>query len=177
MAKNKTYSLNFVRFICCLLILSFASGCATYKILESSDYDGYVYSRSANVIPEYTTDGDAKAPADKDLAKTRFKRRCKKVEHYYRHMGYIKGVAVSYLEFIRIFLFSPVLSPLIVPIHIYQQHRYYNNPEYRAMVDKQDEKDEEMRRRKVKQMKEDLKKYIEEDMIHEGLQNPDKEVF
>ena len=48
----------------------FSNGCATYKLQQSSKHnDGYVFSRSANIIPEYTVDEKNIAPSDVDLAK------------------------------------------------------------------------------------------------------------
>ena len=154
-------------FTSCFLNLVIISGCATYKIQESSKHGGYVYSRSANIMLEYTADENNKAPSDKELAKARFKRRWKNVEYYYRNMGHIQGVASSYWGYIRIFLFSPLLSPFIIPIHIVQQYKYQHNPEYKTMVDEIEDKQERMRREKIEKFAGELKNYIKEDMLRE----------
>ena len=94
-------------------------------------------------------------------------------------MGYIQGVALSYWQFIRIFIFSPLMSPFIVPVHLVQQYKYTHNPEYKRIVDERDNKEEQERRQKVKEFQEKLQTYIENDMLQEEPRNitSEEEVF
>ena len=69
------------------------SGCATYKFHRGQKpYEkGYVVSRYNYTILEYTVGKDNSVPEDMGIARKRFKRRHRMVEHYYKKMGEIEN--------------------------------------------------------------------------------------
>lgn len=153
-----------------LLFLSFLlSGCATYKFQKgAAHYDnGYVVSYDGKVIPEYTVGQDNTAP-DLNLAKERFNRRRIKVEYYYKQMGEIEARAKE------LFWDPPAMCVDFIggifswPFVAVADYKYNHNRQYRENADLLDEQREEEEKARIKNLKAQLKAYLDKDMLEES---------
>lgn len=152
-----------------VLLTLFLSGCATYKFHHGKEpYDkGYVVSRDDYSILEYTIGQDNTVPGI-TLAKERFNRRKKIVEHYYKKMGFIEN------NFKKTFwnpatYFLKVAGGLFrLPFIVVSDYKYRHNPEYREKIRRlEDEKDTQEESR-INKIKDELNVYIQQDLTKEN---------
>jgi len=154
-----------------LLIIPLAalllSGCATYKYQTGKPpYDkGYVVSYNGKVIPEYTLGKDNTVPADKGLAKKRFKRRHGKVEHYYKRMGYIESRAKETFLNPPIAFFKLIGGFFRLPFIAISDYKYDHNPAYREKIKRSEEQKDAWEEARINKLKSDLAFYIQEDLL------------
>jgi len=141
-------------------------GCATYKFqLGKKPYDnGYVVARDGYSILEYTIGQDNSLPADIDLAKERFQRRRRIVEHYYKKMGYIDNHFKMAVWNPCIFTFKTMGGLFRLPFVAISDYRYGHNPEYRARMLRIEEEKELSQEAYIQGLKEKLDGYIEQDI-------------
>ena len=176
---------------CFLFLFAFcifnSLGCATYKFqLGKKPYDkGYVVTRDDYSILEYTIGQDNALPADIDLAKERFQRRRRIVEHYYKLMGYIDNHFKMALWNPCIYTFKTMGGLFRMPFVAISDYRYEHNPEYRARMLRIEEEKELRQETYIQGLKEKLNGYIDQDAALEdqppGLRTaketrPDQEV-
>src|SRR3989338_5439898 len=151
-----------------LLILSalFLSGCATYKFQKGqAPYDkGYVASREGYAILEYTIGKDNTVPPAVGLAKERFKRRRRVVEHYYKKMGNIENRFKEAVVDYPVMFFKLALGAFKMPGIAIKDFRYERNPRYRERVDKLEEEKEAQEQARIKKLKDALDNYIQKDL-------------
>lgn len=154
-----------------LFLLLFLSGCATYKFQKGQPpYDkGYVVSRDNYTILEYTVGKDNSVP-DLEIAKERFKRRRTSVECYYKKIGSVenrfKQVFWDYPAMIVKFIGGVFRLPFIA----IADYKYEHNPQYREKVKIREEKEDLAERERIKSLKEQLNKYIQNDLAKETPQ-------
>jgi hypothetical protein len=145
------------------------SGCSTYKYVKGvAPYEGgYVVTRDAIVVPEYTVGKDNSAP-DLDTAKARFQRRRPVVEDYYTKMGHMES------RFKEVFLDPPVMAVkffvgiLTWPFTAVADYKYEHNPEYRNKIHAQEDAAEEVERKRIADLQAKLAGYIQQDIAAEG---------
>ncbi|MFH1655549.1 MAG: hypothetical protein ABH954_02940 [Candidatus Omnitrophota bacterium] len=155
-----------------LLILAVVlSGCATYKYhLGEASYDnGYVVTRDYRTIVEYTIGKDNSVSKNLDLAKERFKRRKKTVEHYYRQMDIIESDFAKYFWTPCVLIGKTVVGVFRLPFIAYSDYKYRHDPEYREMVRAQDEEQDALEKARLEKLKSELDAYIQEDL---RIENP-----
>jgi hypothetical protein len=152
-----------------VIILFFLSGCATYKFhYGAKPYNkGYVVSRDASDILEYTLGKDNSVPELK-LAKERFTRRRKTVEYYYKQMGYIED------KFKQTFLDYPVMflkmlgGVFRLPSLWIADYKYAHDPKYRERIDRLNKEEEEREQARLDKLKGELSAYIQKDLAQES---------
>lgn len=149
-----------------LIVLAvFLSGCATYKFQRGKEpYNkGYLVSRDAYIIPEYTLGKDNSLP-NLELAKARFKKRRKMVEHYYKKMGYIEN------NFKNAFWNPPILFLKFIggvfrlPSIAVSDYKYEHNPEYREKIIKMQEEHDALEETRIQNLKQELNAYIQKEL-------------
>ncbi len=153
-----------------LFLLLFLSGCATYKFQKGQPpHDkGYVVSRDSYTILEYTIGKENSPPDDLESAKERFKRRRTSVEYYYKKIGSVEN------RFKQIFLDYPVLFVKFMggifrlPFIAISDYKYEHDPQYREKVRMREEKEDLSERERIKSFKEELNKYIQNDLKREA---------
>lgn len=154
-----------------VLILSalFLSGCATYKFQKGQPpYDkGYVASREGYTIIEYTIGQDNTVAPNVALAKERFKRRHRVVEHYYKKMGNIENRFKEAVVDYPVMFFKLALGVFKMPGIAVKDFRYERNPKYRERIDKLDEEKEAQEQARIKKLKDALDDYIQKDLKRE----------
>jgi len=158
-----------VRKITVLLFLSFIlSGCATYKFQKgAAHYDnGYVVSYDGKVIPEYTV-GQGNTVPDLDLARERFNRRRVKVEYYYKKMGEIEARAKELFWDPPAMCVDFIGGILRWPFVAISDYKYNHNRQYRENIDRLDEQREEEEKSRIKDLKAQLKAYVDKDLFEE----------
>jgi len=153
-----------------LIFTVFLSGCYAYRFSRGKPpYDkGYVASRDDNTILEYTLGKDNTVPNVK-LAKERFKRRRRTVEHYYKRMGYID-------DYFMITFVNPITSIVrvaggvfLLPYILVSDYRYEHDPEYRKRIIRIEEQKDALEEARINALKAQLREYIEEDLaVEEG---------
>lgn len=147
-----------------IVLCVFLCGCATYNIQQEKG--GFAVARYKKVIPEYTSGKEGSFP-DKELAEERFKRRKKRVEYYYKKMGFIDN------RFKQTFIEPPVVfikfvtGILRVPFIMVSDYKYNHNPQYKEKIDKLEDQRYEAERARTKGLKEELGAYIKEDLAGE----------
>lgn len=147
-----------------IVLCIFLCGCATYNIQQEKN--GFAVARYKKVIPEYTIGPEESFP-DKELAEERFKRRKKTVEYYYKKMGFIDN------RFKQVFIEPPVVfvkfvtGLLRIPFIMASDYKYNHNLQYKDRVDKLEDQRYEAERARIKELKGELKLYINEDLKKE----------
>jgi len=153
------------------LMVLFLSGCATYKFhYGKKPYDsGYVASREDRTILEYTIGKDDSVSPDLELAKERFRRRRKVVEHYYKKMGRIdNNFRKNFWGFFE--MFSGFLTGVFrLPFIIISDYRYEHNPEYQERIDSLEQEKETREQARLDKLKQELNTYIQQDLAKESL--------
>lgn len=154
-----------------LFIFVFMPGCQTtgkaYNFVESGKFGGYVINRKGVILPEYTIGVDGLAPADLELAEKRFRRRKGTVDKYYKKMGVIIDSNVEMAKTMG----GMMAGPFALPFKIVDHNRYINDPEYKKMVDEQEEQEEETERKEIESLKQELAEWVKEDLrINEGIE-------
>lgn len=146
----------------------FLSGCATYKFQRGkAPYDkGYVVSRDDYVIPEYTIGPDNSAPK-LELARERFKKRRRIVEHYYKKMGYIENRFKMTFWNPPIMLLKAIGGTFRLPFVAISDYKYEHNRNYREKVRKIEEEKEAREELRIEKLKDKLNTYIEN--VENGL--------
>ncbi|MFA4984395.1 MAG: PKD domain-containing protein [Candidatus Omnitrophota bacterium] len=149
-----------------LVLAVFLGGCATYKFQHGEKpYDkGYVVSRGGRTLLEYTAGNDSSVPADLEVARSRFKRRRRTVEHYYKKIGEIQNrfkatfvdPAVMGLKFLG--------GMLKLPCVAVSDYRYGHNPKYREKIDRMEREQDEKEAMRIALLKEQLAAYIQKDL-------------
>jgi len=154
-----------------VLILSaiFLSGCATYKFQKGQlPYDkGYVASREGYTILEYTIGKDNTLPPTVGLAKERFKRRHRVVEHYNKKMGNIENRFKEAVVDYPVMFFKLALGVFKMPGIAIKDFRYERNPKYRKRIDNLEEEKEAQEQARIKRLKGALDNYIQKDLEKE----------
>lgn len=153
-----------------ILAVLFLSGCACYSFRKGdSPYDqGFVAARYDRVIPEYTLGKDNSVPTDEQLARERFKRRRKAVEHYYKKMGYIENRFKQNFIDPPIFILKTTLGMLYMPGIAISDYKYNHNPKYREKVDQKEDAEYKAGRERLNALKAQLSAYIQEDLQKEA---------
>lgn len=152
-----------------ILAILFVTGCASYKYeLASDPYKGYVVKRNDYLVPEYTADTKNTAPQDLNVAKARFKRRHRIVDHYYKKMDKIENQFSALVLGYPLFLASLVSAVFRLPFIIVSDYRYDHDPKYRQRIDDRDDARDKREEERIKNLQSDLNKFIEEDMNKEA---------
>lgn len=150
------------------LLVLFLSGCAIYKFQRGKEpyRRGYVVSRDDYTILEYTIGKDNSVP-NIELAKERFKRRRKTVEHYYKKMGYIEN-------HFKMAFWNPIVISLKViggifrlPFIAISDYKYEHDPEYRDKIRRLEEEKDSLEEIRIKKLKDELNTYIQKDLASE----------
>lgn len=168
MEKSKSFKFLFLVLPFYFLVFTFM-GCATYKFTHGKEpyHKGYVVSRDDYTILEYTAGKDNSVPK-LDLARERFKRRRKIVEHYYKRMGFLenhfKMVAVDPV----IFFIKMVGGVFRLPIVAVSDYRYRNNPAYRDRIRKIEAEKDLAEEARIQRLKDQLNSYIQQDLAREN---------
>lgn len=151
------------------LLLIFLSGCATYKFqLGKKPYDkGYVTSRDDYTILEYSIGRDNSLPADLGLAKERFKRRRKIVEHYYKKMGYIENHFKMTFWNPCIYTFKTMKGLFRLPFLAISDYRYEHNLKYKERIIEIEDEKEAREEAYIQGWKDKLNRYIQQDIVSE----------
>ena len=151
------------------LLVCLLSGCATYKIQKGRPpYDkGYVASKDSYVIAEYTIGKDNAAPADKQVAQERFKRRKNTVEQYYQKMGYLESRAKEVFLDPPLYLLKFMFGIFRLPSIMVSDYKYNRDPKYRDKVDMLEETEDEKEQERVKKLRAELGDYIKKDLAGE----------
>lgn len=148
------------------LVALFLSGCATYKFHHGKEpyhHKGYVVSRDDYAILEYTVGKDNAVP-NLALARERFKRRRRIVEHYYKRMGFIEN------HFKMVFWNPTIFSLKIagglfrLPSIAISDYKYEHNPQYREKIRKLQEEKDSREEAHIKKLKDELDVYIQKDL-------------
>lgn len=153
-----------------LMLIIFLSGCATYKFdYGKAPYDkGYVACRDNYPILEYTVGKDNSVP-ELNLAKERFNKRRKIVEHYYKKMGYIENhFKMAFWDPCVMFL-KLIGGVFRLPFIAVSDYRYAHNPEYKAKMDRLEEVKEALQEAQIRKLKQELNVYIQKDLEQEGF--------
>ncbi|MFH0738539.1 MAG: PKD domain-containing protein [Candidatus Omnitrophota bacterium] len=145
------------------LLAVFLSGCATYKFQHGQPpYDkGYIASRDSYVILEYTVGSDNSVPAELDLAKQRFWRRHKMVEHYYKKMERIENRFKMAVYDPATMFIKLICGVLRLPFIAISDYKYDHNPVYREKIRKIEEEKDLREEARVAKFKERLDLYIQ----------------
>lgn len=146
----------------------FLSGCATYKFQHGNPpYDkGYVAARDDKVLLEYTLGKDKSVPGIK-LAKERFDRRKRIVEHYYKKMGVIQNHFTMAVWEPTITFWKMVGGVFRMPLIIISDFRYEHNPKYKERIRKLEDERDLKESVRIKKLKDKLDGYIEKDIARE----------
>lgn len=144
------------------------SGCATYKFQRGrAPYNkGYVVSRDEKVILEYTIGKDNSVP-NLELARHRFKERRQTVEYYYHKMGYIENELKRFFWDPPVVLIKFIGGIFRLPSIAISDYKYEHDPEYRQKVRKSQEELDALEKSRIKQLKEELNLYIDEELAKE----------
>lgn len=156
------------KLISLFFLVLFLSGCATYKFQRGKEpyHKGYVLSRDDYAILEYTIGKDNSVPK-LELAKERFKRRRKIVEHYYKKMGYIENHFKMVFWNPAIFSLKIAMGVFRLPGIAISDYRSRHNPKYRERIRKiEDEKDAREEAR-INKLKDELNVYIQKELASE----------
>lgn len=151
------------------LLIILLSGCATYKFqLGKKPYDkGYIASRDDYTILEYTIGKDKSVPENLELAKERFKRRRKIVEHYYKKMGYIENHFKMTFWNPFIYTFKTTKGLFRLPFVAISEYKYERNPRYREKIRKIEAEQDAREEAHLQKLRERLNAYIQRDMASE----------
>lgn len=151
-----------------LISIVFLSGCATYNFhYGKAPYDkGYVASRDNYPILEYTIGKDNSVP-DLNLAKERFNRRRKIVEHYYKKMGYIENHFKMALWDPCVMFLKLIGGVFRLPFIAISDYKYGHKPEYKAKIDRLQEVKEAFQEACIRKLKEELNIHIQKDLGQE----------
>jgi len=151
------------------LLLIFLSGCATYKFQRGNKpYDkGYVVLRDDYTILEYTIGRDNSAPGLK-LAKERFNKRRKIVEHYYKKMGYIDNHFKMLFWNPCIYTLKTMRGIFRLPFIAISDYRYAHSPKYRERIKKIEAEKDAREETYLKELKDELDVYIQKDIASEA---------
>jgi len=162
-----------------LILLSFVlTGCATYKFRsgEKPYEGGYVASRDGYTIAEYTLGENDAPPGDLAVAKERFRRRRKHVEHYYKKMGYVENRFKMAVWNPIVYTLKTFRGILRLPFVAISDYRYEHNPAYREKVDRKEDERELREEVNIQKLKEKLYRYVQQDIALEsqeaGLRTP-----
>lgn len=169
-SKCKNFKSRIAILLFAFCILNFL-GCATYKFQHGkAPYEKeYVVSRDDYAILEYTNGKDNTVPALK-LAKERFNRRRKIVEHYYKKMGYIENHFKMALWDPVVIFIKVVGGVFRLPFIALSDYRYEHNSKYRERIKRlEDEKDAKEEAR-IKKLKDELDIHIQQDLAKENPQ-------
>lgn len=160
------------RYLLFFIIILLTSGCATYKFQRGkAPYNkGYVVLRDNCTILEYTVGKDNTVPA-LELAKERFKRRKRIVEHYYRKMGSIENRFKEETWDRIVMSLKLIGSVFTIPGRIISAYKYKNNPEYREKIEKIEAERNAQEEARIKKLKEELYTYIQQDISKEEIGN------
>lgn len=152
-------------FLLCLLL----SGCATYRFQPGAKpYDaGFVVARDNYPIVEYTLGNENSVPEDLGLAKERFKRRHRMVEHYYKKMGYIENNFNMVFWKPCICLCKTIKGIFRLPFVAISDFRYDHNPQYRERIIKKEQEEDALEEANIQTEKDKLGKYIQQDLARE----------
>jgi len=152
------------------LLTIFLSGCAYYKFqLGQEPYDkGYVASRDDYVILEYTLGEDNSVPSKIALAKERFRRRRKIVEHYYKKMDFIENRFKMAFWNPSTYFLKAFFGVFRLPFIAVSDYRYRHNPEYREKFRESQREKDAKEEEYINKLKAKLKDYIEKDLLSEG---------
>jgi len=145
------------------LLAVFLSGCATYKFQQGQPpYDkGYIASRDSYAILEYTLGADNSVPAELDLAKQRFSRRRRMVEHYYKKMGRIENLFKMVLYDPAAMFVKLIAGVFRLPFIAVSDYKYDHNPAYREKIIKIEEEKDLREEARIAKLKEQLDLYIQ----------------
>lgn len=154
-----------------ILLALFLSGCASYKFQRGKEpYNkGYVASREGYTMVEYTLGKDNSVP-NLELARDRFKRRKGVVEHYYKKMGYIENRFKTAVWDPPILFLKFIGGIFRLPSIAISDYKYEHNPQYRKKIKKMQEEQDAEEEARIKELKEELYFYIEEDLSKEKAQ-------
>lgn len=152
-----------------ILLALFLSGCATYKFQKGQPpHDkGYLASREGYTILEYTIGKDNTLPPTVGLAKERFKRRRRVVEHYYKKMGNIENRFKEAVVDYPVMFLKLALGAFKMPGIAIKDFRYERNPKYREKIDKLEEEKETQEQARINKLKGVLDNYIRKDIQKE----------
>lgn len=152
-----------------IMLALFTSGCATYKFqVGTAPYDkGYVVLRDNRVIPEYTIGKDNTAPS-LELARSRFRRRRRMIEDFYKKMEVIENRFKENVADRTVFFLGFIKGVLSTPGRLISDYRYENNPEYRKKIDEIESQKETQEQARIQKLKAQLSLYIEQDLLKEG---------
>lgn len=152
------------------LLVTFLAGCATYRFQHGSKpYDkGYVASRDDNTILEYTLGKDNTVPDNLALARERFKRRRKIVEHYYKKMDYIDNHFKMIFWNPCIYTLKTMKGIFRLPFIAISDYRYAHNPKYRERMGKTEAQIDAQEEKHLQQLKDKLNLYIQKDIAREA---------
>ncbi|MCX5701059.1 MAG: PKD domain-containing protein [Candidatus Omnitrophica bacterium] len=158
-----------------ILIISailFLSGCATYKVQKGkAPYDqGYVVVRKNKILPEYTVGSNNSVP-DKQIAEERFHRRRKTVEYYYKKLGYIENSFKGMFVDPPTYLIKTIFGLFSMPVIAVKDYKYNHSPKYKEKVDQFDEIEYKAEKEHIKEIKDKLNAYIQEDLKKEPVVN------
>lgn len=152
------------------LLVTFLAGCATYRFQHGSKpYDkGYVASRDDSTILEYTVGKDNAVPDNLALARERFKRRRKIVEHYYKKMGYIDNHFKMIFWNPCIYTLKTMKGIFRLPFIAISDYRYAHNPRYRERMEKTEAQIDAREELRLQKFKDELSSYIQKDIAREA---------
>lgn len=150
-------------------LVIFLSGCATYKFQRGKvPYDkGYVVSRDGYTILEYTIGPDNSVPK-LGLARERFKKRRKIVEHYYKRMGYIENHFKMTLWNPCITFMKGVGGVFRFPFIAVSEYRYERNPKYREKINARERAEDAKEEARIQELKEKVNTYIQKELNKEN---------
>lgn len=153
------------KFFYLALLVLFLSGCATYKFShDKMDPKGFVASREDYTIIEYTVGKENTLPEDLNLAKERFKRRKGTVEDYYKKMGYVESrFKETFIDWPKFFL-GMITGVFRLPFAAVSDYKYEHNAKYREEVKKKEARDYELEEARIRRLKEELNKYVQQDL-------------
>ncbi|MFA5114694.1 MAG: PKD domain-containing protein [Candidatus Omnitrophota bacterium] len=153
-----------------LVLAVFLGGCATYKFQHGEKpYDkGYVVSRGGHTLLEYTAGSGNSVPQDLEVAKSRFKRRRRRVERYYKQMGEIQNRFKATFVDPVVMGFKFLGGMLKLPCVAVSDYRYGHNSKYRKKIDRMEREQDEKEAMRTALLKEQLDDYIRKDLASEG---------
>lgn len=157
---------------CCIILIFgvLLQGCATYRVQQggSAYGKGFVVSRNSNIIPEYTVGADNAYPAQ-EIAKERFNRRRKRVESYYKRMGFMDSRFKQFFIEPPSVFFGFIAGIFRLPFIALSDYKYNNDPVYKEKMDQLEDAEYNAERERVNKIKDELKAYIKEDLNSESL--------
>lgn len=150
-----------------LVFLSvFLCGCAGYKFQKGQPpYNkGYVASREGYTIVEYTLGKDDTVAEKVSLAKERFKRRRRTVEHYYKRMGAIENRFKEALVDYPVMILKLALGVFKMPGIAIHDYRYEHSLKYKERMDRLEDEKDAREQERINRLKGALNEYIRRDL-------------